>query len=171
MTESESNQAIYSMNERETRRFYAMVEENTFGCHRWNGSLNNYGYGAWKIDNVSVLAHRVAFFLAYGYLPESHRLVCHTCNNEWCVRHDGSASDNNRDVESKPHFRDVDEQVVEELYRVYLDEGLSVQASADKIGIGRSMALNILQGTHHLGYLGKVTRTPAEGKRLLRGDV
>jgi hypothetical protein len=62
------------------------------GCWEWQGTKTKYGYGQiYKFQperrNGLALAHRVAFELAFGPIPEGHD-VHHICGNRGCVRPD-----------------------------------------------------------------------------------
>lgn len=57
------------------------------GCWRFNGSLRPDGYGFLGIQRRPVLAHRFAFYLAFGEFPDD-AIICHTCDNRSCVRTD-----------------------------------------------------------------------------------
>jgi hypothetical protein len=56
------------------------------GCWRWTAGLDRYGYGQIKTaaGEPPQRAHRVAYELAYGPIPEG-MLLRHSCNNRWCV--------------------------------------------------------------------------------------
>ena len=85
-------------------RFYALVGERGEGCWEWAGSRNNKGYGQFRADGRLHLAHRVAYELEIGAVPQGS-LVLHRCDNRRCVnpRHLflGSALDNTRDMVAK----------------------------------------------------------------------
>lgn len=53
-------------------------------CWSWTASKKQDGYGQIRMGNRMVLAHRVAWMLANGPIPESIS-VCHTCDNRACV--------------------------------------------------------------------------------------
>lgn len=57
-------------------------------CWTWKLRRNRYGYGqaSWG-KNKSLAAHRAAWFLTYGSLPEGLTLD-HLCRNRVCVRPD-----------------------------------------------------------------------------------
>jgi HNH endonuclease len=83
-------------------RFWAKVEK-TDGCWLWNGARYYNGYGAFGLSRQKkgALAHRVAYLLTHGEIPEG-QLILHRCDNPPCVRPDhlyaGSYSDNQRDT-------------------------------------------------------------------------
>ena len=74
-------------------------------CWYWTGAQAGKHYGAFWLDHSSyVMAHRFAYELMYGPIPE-HLFVCHTCDTPLCVNPAhlwlGSKGDNNRDRAAK----------------------------------------------------------------------
>jgi hypothetical protein len=69
----------------EVQRFRSKVYIQPDGCHFWLGKLNKEGYGNFKVDGKTLLAHSFSYQLAYGEsVPRSYQ-INHTCNNKWCV--------------------------------------------------------------------------------------
>lgn len=56
------------------------------GCHEWQGSRNNKGYGVIWFDGKLRLAHRAAWLMNYGEWPTPSLVVDHICENKACVR-------------------------------------------------------------------------------------
>lgn len=70
-------------NQRHVARFWSQVEvRDPEECWPWLGGRRKGTYGGFKVDGISFLAHRLAFFLHYGWWP---RVVCHTCDLPACV--------------------------------------------------------------------------------------
>lgn len=65
--------------------FWSRVARNAQkACWQWQGSKNGQGYGKMVINGKHHSAHRVAYIMAFGYIPEGHDVV-HTCDNHLCV--------------------------------------------------------------------------------------
>lgn len=65
------------------RRFWQKVEQGD-GCWRWFGKLNAQGYGIVQRGGKTLLAHRYAFTITRGEIPDGMN-VCHRCDNPPCV--------------------------------------------------------------------------------------
>ncbi|AWJ93400.1 HNH endonuclease (plasmid) [Azospirillum baldaniorum] len=68
-----------------SQRFAEKVSVNPItGCHDWTGCISS-GYGQISSeDSKPVLAHRVAYEMAYGPIPEGLH-IDHLCRNRRCV--------------------------------------------------------------------------------------
>jgi len=85
-------------------RFWRSVNKQTGdGCWNWIPGAK-HTYGRMKIYRVEYSAHRIAYHIQNGNIPEG-LLVCHRCDNPRCVRGDhlfiGTYSDNSADMVSK----------------------------------------------------------------------
>ena len=84
------------------------IPEPNTGCWLWMGALGSWGYGVIWGDGRLKRAHRVAFELYVGPIPEGMD-VCHKCDVTWCVNPEhlflGDDSDNQRDRALKGRAR------------------------------------------------------------------
>lgn len=84
-------------------RFWSRVRR-TDGCWIWEGSIHPLGYGRFYLDGKMQKAHRAAYQLAKGPIPEGAHIL-HSCDNPPCVNpahlRAGSHSDNMRDMVNK----------------------------------------------------------------------
>lgn len=65
-------------------RFKGKYQEQSNGCYEWQAALNENGYGEFRVDGGRKKAHRVAYTIFKGEIPEG-LLVCHSCDNKKCV--------------------------------------------------------------------------------------
>ena len=87
---------------RTRQRFYSKTRPGP--CLEWTASKNHSGYGWFSLEGRAWLAHRVAWILERGPIPDG-LCVLHTCDNPSCVAIDhlwlGTQADNNRDMDAK----------------------------------------------------------------------
>jgi len=76
-------------------------------CWLWTGAVNNAGYGKFQLDGRTLGAHKVAWQLANGPVPDG-MLVCHRCDNPPCCNPAhlflGTAADNTQDMHQKGRY-------------------------------------------------------------------
>ena len=85
------------------KRFWDKVKKG-LGCWEWQAYLRSDGYGWFNFKGKPALAHRVAWTLACGEIPEG-QCVLHHCDNTRCCRPDhlflGTQADNLADMGRK----------------------------------------------------------------------
>jgi hypothetical protein len=64
-------------------RFWKKVDK-TDDCWNWVGSISNHGYGRININKKVCFAHRVAYEMSVGEIPEG-LVIDHLCRNPRCV--------------------------------------------------------------------------------------
>lgn len=81
-------------------RFWSKVEKSDSGCWIWSAYRDPKGYGTFGFKGKVQKAHRVAYQLAIGPIPEGAH-VLHSCDTPPCVNpahlRAGTRSDNMRD--------------------------------------------------------------------------
>ena len=89
------------------KRFWSKVGPGR--CpQEWQGTINTEGYGVLTLDGHQVRAHRFAWELANGPIPDG-MLICHHCDNRRCVTVAhlflGTPADNAHDRDLKGRHR------------------------------------------------------------------
>jgi hypothetical protein len=92
-------------------RFWSKVDKSS-DCWLWTGYIGWYGYGGFGINKKEhwnmIGAHRMAWLLEYGEIPDGLH-VCHHCDNPPCVKPThlfvGTDGDNIRDASRKGHMK------------------------------------------------------------------
>jgi len=65
-------------------RFWEKTYQQETGCWIWLASVTNIGYGRFWLHGRMLSAHRVAYELTHGAIPDG-RFVLHNCDNCLCV--------------------------------------------------------------------------------------
>jgi hypothetical protein len=74
------------LDEAQRNRFWlkVLITPATDDCWSWNGNRNAKGYGQFKVRQRPLKAHRVAWTLTNGPIPDDRELD-HLCRNPSCV--------------------------------------------------------------------------------------
>lgn len=89
-----------------TAHFWRKVDKTSSpsGCWLWTGNKHPRGYGTIMLARHTYRAHRYAYLITYGELPEGME-VCHRCDNPPCVNPNhlflGTHQDNMDDMKAK----------------------------------------------------------------------
>src|SRR5690349_955039 len=86
------------------QRLWPRLVTTATGCREWTGSRNDHGYGQLRVNGRLVKAHRFAWELANGPIPQGSD-VMHGCDNPPCCNPEhlslGGASENGQDMAQK----------------------------------------------------------------------
>lgn len=137
-------------------RLLSKIEIAASGCWNYLGLLQPNGYGIFGHHGKSSLAHRAAYSIYKGEIPDGLQ-VCHTCDNRKCVNPDhlflGTQTDNEQDKVSKgrgskgekrPLAKHTDEEISELKSRIR--KGESVPKLAKEYGIPQPNVYKIKYG-------------------------
>lgn len=124
-------------------------------CWLFQGSTTSSGYGQWRYGNKRPGAHRVAFSLSKGAIPEG-LIVMHSCDNRPCCNPThlslGTQSDNMQDMVRKgrstagdnhPMIKipDADLPLVK---AAYFRDGATKSSVAKQFGVSRPTIFRIV---------------------------
>lgn len=90
-------------------RFWNKIDKST-DCWNWQAGKDRWGYGRFRLGARSLGAHRIAYQLTYGTIPDG-MCVCHRCDNPACCNPShlflGTDGDNARDRNAKGRAANV----------------------------------------------------------------
>jgi hypothetical protein len=160
-----SNQRFCSracINNRSTpdKKFWPRVKRGSIDeCWPWQGCSDGSGYGVLTVNKRQIRAHRYAYELTSGPIPESEEyhgtVVRHTCDNRICCNPAhlvlGTQKDNVRDMmeRGKPgyrHFRGEEHgqsKIDVDTVRLIRSDPRSALALAKVLNISQSQILRI----------------------------
>lgn len=134
-------------------RLLFRIREGASGCWLWTGAINDAGYGILLSGGRQVRAHRVAYELFVGPIPNA-LVVCHRCDIRACVNPDhlfiGTRDDNNKDMRKKGRAEHSDKhhaaKLTAEQVRLIRDGRGRQSEIAAKYGITQSVVSRIRSG-------------------------
>ena len=135
-------------------RFEIKVKKSDTGCWEWIAAKHPKGYGNFSLGGRVMKAHRVAYQLYVGEIPEG-LCVCHRCDNPSCVNPShlflGTNADNTHDRDNKgrgsygenrPNAKLTDNKVSE--IRARWQGGVSMTNLGKEYGVARQTISNIV---------------------------
>jgi hypothetical protein len=145
-----------SYGEISTRLWYRV--DKSKDCWEWTGTPSQYGYGELTVDGRTYLAHRLAWELTFGPIPEN-MCVCHKCDNRICCNPNhlflGSKNDNIVDMIKKGRGRKLAKFTYEESKQIlseYKTGNFTCTYLAKKYGVSRQIISNIVNGISYNDY-------------------
>lgn len=137
---------------------YTSPEPDANGCIIWVGGKHAFGYGSLRVGSRKVGAHRIAYELANGPIPDG-LIVCHKCDNPPCVNADhlflGTTRDNMRDALEKGRVArqcgeahgqaKLTDALVRNLRLRHSQKPVDHQEAADELGVSRETVSMILR--------------------------
>lgn len=127
----------------------------TENCWLWTNALDEDGYGYYKIQQHTIKAHRVAFFLQHDYLTDG-LYVLHTCDNPACVNpahlYEGTPLKNmqdkcarNRQARGSKLARKMTYEKAQEIRLLYDTRTYSQQQLATQFGCSQVLVSKIVR--------------------------
>jgi hypothetical protein len=146
-------------------RFWSKVDRSAGpdACWPWIASRNEArgGYGDFNLGGVCYGAHRIAFFVASGYMAPND--TCHKCDNPPCCNpahlYDGTRKQNAQDAARQGRIGKYDRRgernpsakltaAAVEFIRSELSNGVSVRALADQFSVSKTAIYLIKKGAN-----------------------
>jgi hypothetical protein len=127
--------------------------DKTGDCWLWTASLRGAGYGQVRYKGKQQIAHRVAWILTHGPIPDG-MLVRHKCDVLRCVRPDhlelGTHADNTRDMDERGRrgTRKLTDEQVQDI-RKRLEKGDLQRNIAVDYNVTSSLISQIKTGRRH----------------------
>lgn len=121
-------------------RFEQKVDVKESGCHLWKSTLHRDGYGKFWHIGGQIQAHRIAYMIYVGDIPEG-QWVLHKCDNRLCVNPEhlylGDAKQNTADMHNRGRAVGNTRYSIELINQAINLHGLglSQQKIADTLGI------------------------------------
>lgn len=120
-------------------------------CWLWQGIRNSRGYGRVYDQGHQRLAHRAAYEVAFGPIPDGLEIL-HSCDVPLCVNpghlRAGTHADNQLDMVAKQRHgpRQVLDPALVLTIRSMADEGLRPSTIGRRLGLGRYVVADVVNG-------------------------
>lgn len=135
-------------------RLWAKVDTDG-DCWEWQASKRKDGYGRVRYDGSTQLAHRVAWMITFGSIPEG-AVVCHTCDNKGCVNPEhlflGTQADNLQDMRDKGRgskgeshgMAKITQQIVDDIRQLYATGEMNQYELAEMFSLSQGYISDIV---------------------------
>lgn len=148
------------LTKKDIERFYSKFTPGGVDeCWEWEGRIQHSGHGVLSFNKSSLKAHRIAYFLANGPIPEGLS-VCHSCDNPACVNPGhlwlGTQADNNADRDRKGRAKTakgakrpnaiLTEDDVRKIIARYAEGGVTHKQLATEYGVAKTTITRIMMG-------------------------
>ncbi len=161
-----------TLTESDIARFHAKISPQKDGCHLWTSTTLANGYGVFGVNYKNYKAHRIAFVIAGGEIPDG-MIVRHTCDVKKCVNPAhlliGTHQDNIRDRDTRgrtskgelhPYVRNPElhargmkvggsvltDDNVREMRRIRSFTGDSYEKIGKRFGVVKATAMRAIKG-------------------------
>ena len=144
-------------------RFWSRVAVAEAGCWLWTRGKDRHGYGAISYRRKMLKAHRVAWELSFGKVPDG-AMVCHRCDTPACARPShlfaGSAAMNSADMVAKGRASHAPRATGERnggaevtvpvvrYVRALVESGMSQSEAGRRVGLSVCQVGNIVHRRH-----------------------
>ena len=127
-------------------RFWNKVDKKEDGCWEWTASVRGYGnlYGQFRLGKRTVSAHRFAYELVVGEIPEG-MVLDHLCRNTKCVNPSHLEPVLQRVNCQRGIATPLDETKVKRIREMY-EEGKSFREIGREFGVSRVCIDYIVKG-------------------------
>ncbi len=137
-------------------RFWSKVQvAERSRCWEWTGHRDKHGYGMCRDYGKVHRAHRLAYFLRHGRMPQ---YACHRCDNPACCNpdhiYDGDHKRNMQDkkerhrargVSGEMHYKAVlTNKIAEQIRSQYKSENVSITTLAKRHGVSFSVIQRVI---------------------------
>lgn len=141
----------YAVKKITKEEFFWLNIKKTDTCWIWEGNKNKDGYGRINFNSKHQLAHRYAYELLVGCIPEN-KLICHHCDNPPCCNPEhlflGTDRQNTDDKLLKKRHKNGQKLSITSVKEIkkLLNNGLTQKKIGEIYGVTRSAISNIAYG-------------------------